>query len=331
MRLFLVIMTTFAQERRADGGALVTSEFELPVTRFNRVLRRGEKPKLLDHYRLWMEFDWFIDVNYKWKQDLDDHEMVIVERFNRPRNEYPRTVWCILTEFEHCMGLLEQQFSPDPAGRVVVISGQDKPWLSKVPKMHNYSKWFEGIRFENKDVRDKRIAASFMGLSEHYYRQHETQMFHAINVATLNKTQLAFAAWGEFWKFLDKTKPRSQLQAWIQNSHWVERIHVARELWFETVGSSKFLIQPLGQSMQTPKLVEALLVLTVPVVESVPCHDDLLREGWPIVVVNAWHELTPEFLEDEWRRLAPRLVQFRKDYLLGRGFFEMLTTVPPSL
>ena len=41
-------------------------------------------------------------------------------------------------------------------------------------------------------------------------------------------------------------------------------------------------------SVQTPKTVEALLVLTVPIVERGPwpAHDDLIELGFPIVVVD---------------------------------------------
>lgn len=332
--------------RAADGGPLITREYDLPVTRFNRpteaydgggnsnVKRYRDLPtKAWDMWRLAATFDWFIDsIHAGFKAGIKPGPYY---RFNINRTGYPRTLWCRLGEIDECFKLLEHVQEPDPAGRVVVFIGQDRPLLSEDAvvrsKLYKLRRWFEGIRYESKDVHDPRVGTAIMGLSEHYYRGHEQAMFDAINSAkTSDKAQLAFGAWGEFWKQLDESAPRMRLERWIKNNTWVPRIHVERRLWYPTIASSKFLVQPLGNSLQTPKLVEALLVLTIPVVEAAVCHVDLRNEGWPIVVVTDWGDVTPDFLEQQWTELEPRLAGFRRDVLFGDGFFRYLTSVPTS-
>lgn len=335
----LLLAVTRCWAQRADGGPLITQEADLPVSRFNRGIpyKKGRdksyKKKSTKPWEQWgvlTRFDWFIEA--LGSHVGDEEKVVEFDHFNR--DGYPRSMWCYLHQIQHCIDLMAR-FEPDPKGRVVVFAGQDRPWLSQNPEIrasvYELARWFEGVRFESKDVPDPRVGTAVMGLSEHYYRGNEQAMFDAINNATTRKTRLAFGAWGEFWKMLDESEPRMRLENWVSKNPWVERLHVARQDWYPTVATSQFLIQPLGNSMQTPKMVEALLVLTVPVVESVPCHDDLLNEGWPIVVVHNWDEVTPAFLKRKWIELEPRLVDFRRDFLLGDGFYNYLASMPTSL
>merc|ERR1712048_62468 len=98
----------------------------------------------------------------------------------------------------------------------------------------------------------------------------------------------------------------------------------------------------MGSRIQCVKIIEALLVLTIPIVQRgwykfvgdlqgmdmlyfwtsssnadgvYSTHDELVDLGFPIVVVNSWAEVTRTNLTKWWHELAPRLMSFRRNCL----------------
>lgn len=83
--------------------------------------------------------------------------------------------------------------------------------------------------------------------------------------------------------------------------------------YWEELSRYRFLLAPTGDGIWTPKVTEALLVLTIPIVQRgpFPLFDDYVKLGFPIVVVEEWEEVNPEALARWWTKLSPRLRSFR--------------------
>merc|ERR1719464_2489312 len=124
-----------------------------------------------------------------------------------------------------------------------------------------------------------------------------------------------------FRSFLAGQVPKelSRLQAskWAQSAAAAEAGVVVEQIhpyeWYLHLSRFRFMVSPMGDEIQSPKVVEAMLVLTVPIVQRGPytVNDDLARMGFPLVVVDEWWEVTAERLRDWWQALSPRLVSFR--------------------
>merc|ERR1740121_446282 len=97
--------------------------------------------------------------------------------------------------------------------------------------------------------------------------------------------------------------------------------------WFKELAKYRFLLSPLGDGIQSSKTIEALLVLTIPIVQRGPytAHERLVRMGFPIVIVASWEEITPAFLDHWWRELSPRLARFRHNCVTTEGYWRMIT------
>merc|ERR1712217_115674 len=89
----------------------------------------------------------------------------------------------------------------------------------------------------------------------------------------------------------------------------------------------RLLLNPWGDEIQTPKMVEALLVLTIPIQQRgpSPIYDDLLSYGFPLVVVDEWYEITGDKLDAWWRVLSPRLESFRSNCLSTSAYWSLIT------
>lgn len=124
---------------------------------------------------------------------------------------------------------------------------------------------------------------------------------------------------------------RYVMHNWLQgggpeaNGISVDYRTVDKSQWWSELAKYRFLMSPLGDYIQTAKTTEALLVLTVPVVERGPyiVHDELVNLGFPIVVVERWSEMTIERLEEWWEALSPRLESFRRKCLTSEAYWQM--------
>ena len=77
----------------------------------------------------------------------------------------------------------------------------------------------------------------------------------------------------------------------------------ARSRFADGLLSSRFAASPRGGGAQNHRDWEALLAGAIPIVD----HDARLDEMWaglPVVAVTNWSDVTPQFLEAEWRRMA---------------------------
>jgi len=128
-----------------------------------------------------------------------------------------------------------------------------------------------------------------------------------------------------------KVVSRQMAQKWLASpgaadTGVVEKVFHPRAWWAE-LSKFRFLLSPQGDEIQTPKVVEALLVLTIPITQRGPYRvaNDLLRLGFPVVAVDEWDEVTRGSLARWWSELSPRLLSFRANCLTTDGFWRMIT------
>lgn len=97
--------------------------------------------------------------------------------------------------------------------------------------------------------------------------------------------------------------------------------------WWRELPKYRFLLNPMGSAVQTAKTYEALLSLTIPIIvhQSFSAFFELARMGFPLVLISAWVEVTPENLERWWHKVSPRLESFRRNCLTVDGYWKMVT------
>jgi len=83
----------------------------------------------------------------------------------------------------------------------------------------------------------------------------------------------------------------------------------------------------MGSAIQTSKTIEALIVLTVPIIQRMgySLHDELVTLGFPVVIIEGWPEITADAVERWWQALSPRLEGFRRNCLSVDGFWRIFT------
>merc|ERR1712232_224299 len=119
---------------------------------------------------------------------------------------------------------------------------------------------------------------------------------------------------------------RSALSQWIKTAYamqiGVESRKIDQDAWYFELSKYRFLMAPLGDGIHTARVSEALFVLTVPIVQCgpYPLFHDYVRLGFPIAVVDEWHEVTSGQLNAWWSSLAPRLESFRNRCLTVEAF-----------
>lgn len=320
-----------------EGAPVVVSEYDLPITRFNNegvgTSRASEvdsahgmsrdqvlglsHDKPLSIWRLRDMFDWFVA-----------GPATIVDS-----SRLPRTVFCHNNEVGSTISAIRRLFAPpvSTAGRYFIIGGMDVPQSNHLHRriVADLLPYFSVIRHEQKTTNRTDVLTSPCGLTERYFRGFEREMFAAINFADIhNKTRLGFTAYGFFFPNLNVKTYRRGLTKWLRTSTLLQKLEVPRREWYATLATSKFVITPLGNGIQTPKVVEALLVLTIPIVEACPNYIDLKNDGWPILVVETWDSINADLLARTWAALSPKLETFRRFVLLNDGFYRYMTSPP---
>lgn len=80
----------------------------------------------------------------------------------------------------------------------------------------------------------------------------------------------------------------------------------------EDLASSKFVISPRGNGLDTHRIWESLYVGSFPIVKTSSLNT--LYEGLPIVIINDWTEVTEEFLHRKYNELTSQPCCYEKLY-----------------
>mmetsp|Transcript_65474 Transcript_65474/g.211113 ORF Transcript_65474/g.211113 Transcript_65474/m.211113 type:complete len:449 (-) Transcript_65474:67-1413(-) len=97
--------------------------------------------------------------------------------------------------------------------------------------------------------------------------------------------------------------------------------------WWEELPKYRFIVNPIGSAIQTAKTIEALYVLVVPIIkrDGFPTFDELVRLGFPLVLIDSWEEITQDNSSIWWNTLAPRLTSFRRNCISIESWWRMYT------
>jgi len=150
--------------------------------------------------------------------------------------------------------------------------------------------------------------------------------------------------WPEFFKLVGLMVPdrtmcklglddRTEAHEWVQTDFAKDmgvelRGAIAPLHYLETLSLYRFVLSPWGSGIQSARMFEALLVFTVPIVRrigQISVYDDLISYGFPILVVNAWSNLTAQRLSEYWDAVAPNLPRIRQRCLTADGFWRIFT------
>eukprot|EP00415_Alexandrium_ostenfeldii_P002257 UN2257 len=166
-----------------------------------------------------------------------------------------------------------------------------------------------------------------IGLNDLYVEMNGPQnIMKAVREASLQKKDKhVLAAWGKIWGVLDaKLTSRMAAQNFTDSSCFVNRTMVDITDYWEALSEHRFLLAPSGSGVQSPKVAEALMVLTIPIVDWSPAWEDMVNDGWPMVLVDDWNEITPAKLVQWYAELSPKLHAFRLRLTASGAFRDIM-------
>lgn len=186
----------------------------------------------------------------------------------------------------------------------LVIAGEDAN-LSDVEKIvEPLVDRCRRIFFEAKDIEHPTIRSFSMGFISYYLARSGLETVEKWMLTTDRddwEKAGVLAAWGSIWDDLDnKLEDRKAATRFVDDSSWLHRERLGPEDYWRRLAESRFMIAPAGKGVQAPKLAEAWLVKTVPIVTSNPCFEDLAAAGYPLVILRRWEDLNVEKLEESW-------------------------------
>ncbi len=148
-----------------------------------------------------------------------------------------------------------------------------------------------------------------IGLENRQWKPTNVETLQKTNAMRLAKTYLAYfnLAVSSF------SSERSIVYAFLGHAPFVyysER--KSYDPFIEDLASSKFVISPRGNGLDTHRIWESLYVGSFPIVKTSSLN--ALYEGLPIVIVDNWDEVTEEFLERKYSELKSQSLSYEKLY-----------------
>ena len=257
-------------------------------------------------------FDWVI-----WEPDDPGATRVDLAR--------PRSILCLAKRpsIQRLLARLDDESTPS-----LVVGGTDT-LLSDLlallePNLHRFRKVF----YEAKNIEHDKIFCFPMGFISFYLRNAGYENVKtAVELSDITeKSHLILAAWGKQWEHLDNIiDDRISAVSFLANHPIFQRKMIDRDKYWLELAKYQFLLAPKGKGIQAPKLAEAWMVKTVPIVIRNPCFADLRAMGFPLVLVNNWKEVTPEALSG-WLEFRGSINWQRVRYQLTNDYLKTLVT-----
>mmetsp|Transcript_48980 Transcript_48980/g.131085 ORF Transcript_48980/g.131085 Transcript_48980/m.131085 type:complete len:646 (-) Transcript_48980:6-1943(-) len=243
---------------------------------------------------------------------------------------HPKTIMCMVTRKDLCWKHIKTLPALQAGEERLLAMGNGDLHVSKsiqFIKDCQSGGRFTRIVYEAMDMRMPGVGTFPLGLSDIYIAMSGMQnVMKAIREASLQKKdKQLLAAWGKVWDFLDdRLSSRRSAQKFVDSSCFVNRTMIEHEDYFEVLSQHRFLLAPSGNGIQSPKVAEALAVLTIPIVDWTPAYADLVAAGWPMVLVRRWEEITPSSLVRWHAELSPKLHAFRLRLTASQAFRDLV-------
>jgi len=246
-------------------------------------------------------------------------------RFRRLK---PRTVLCLANA--KSLNILKK-LRAGLKETTVVITGEDTNLSEVLPTVEALQPYCSRIYYEAKDVTHSEITSFCMGFNDFYLRRAGLENISKLSESVADsmwEKQGLLASWGGIFPSLDKSlDDRRAAVEFVEKCPWIARESLEPTDYWQRLAEVKFLLAPAGQGIQSPKLAEAWLMRTVPIVTDNPCVQDLQSAGFPLLVIKTWNELTQEVLQDfepkriniDWEKIQFMLTleYFRSHYLFS--------------
>ena len=324
-------------DRRDTSTALAEVSTRFPVTRYWRGLKRlradgsvTPKDPNYDGPRSPVpaflgNFDWVLLARpvWGWGKGVDD----------------PTFVFCQPEALRYLPKKLREL--PRDSGRLLYVGGSDARLSGRTKLSGNAvtrkaleaaMPWFERVFFEALDVPMAGVNVAPIGLNELYLQELDLNpLLAAADDPNPTKTRDVLATWGAIWDGAPREKIASRAAArrfCERRGHedWLNCDAVKRSRWWKELPKYRFMLNPTGHGIQSPKWYEALLAGTIPICPKEPAFEALRSLGWPMVLVRDWDEVTSaEARQAWWDRLSPRLAALRAaGALTSDGYFRYL-------
>ncbi|MEN8447577.1 MAG: hypothetical protein ABG776_21460 [Cyanobacteria bacterium J06555_13] len=246
----------------------------------------------------------------------------------RYRRVIPRTVLCLANA--KSLRVLNK-LKAFLKNTTVVIAGEDTNLSAVLPTVETLLPYCSDIYYEAKDIDHSQIKSFCMGFTSFYLKRVGLDVISELSVSVSNpmwEKQGLLAAWGGIFPALDqRLSDRRAAIDFVESCAWIQREALEPADYWKRLAESKFLLAPAGRGVQSPKLAEAWLMRTVPIVTDNPCFRDLQRAGFPLLILKTWNELTQEVLQEfepkrsniDWGKIQFMLTleYFRSHYLFS--------------
>jgi hypothetical protein len=267
------------------------------------------KPKI---YNNWLKSQEAVDTGVSMTReppifDIFDYTIHGKQAFNKIFGN-PKTAKIVYCWPEKALTYKFNELTPLEPGdkRVLVAMGEDthSSLLSAKAKKRLLEKFSTVFWEANTDHDFKTLP---MGLSSCYVSTNGVERSEdAIQRASIpgNRSLCCIPSWNKFSTGL-VTDSRTRLSKFVMynDASWFDVKNWSPREYYEGVSQYKFATCPTGNGIQAPKIFEAIMVRTIPIVEYEFAFEQLKELGIPLLIVESWDDLSPEFLEQQYSKM----------------------------
>jgi hypothetical protein len=254
-------------------------------------------------------FDWLVGWSHGWGT---------VEREPASIFSHPG----ILAELEI---MLSKEFGEYYFGdaSMLVIGGADQRLSAQDPNViERLATRFGQVYYEAYDTHFDGVDVMPIGLQEFYLRGHEGDILRLSQRPPHERENNVLAAWGRFWPQLnERISDRFEAVKFVEASSLVDAQQLETVAYFEALSSHRFMLCPMGNGIQTPKMFEAWMMGCIPIATRNPAFERLHQRGFPIALVDKWEEVTQGRLDDWSGELATSAEAFRVSSVQIPGYW----------
>jgi hypothetical protein len=253
-------------------------------------------------------FDWVVGFEYGWANT----------------DVFPESILCEPTYLPALLTYVKRRWPtpPAPGNLLAVAVGPDflLSWQRK-RVMAGLGDYFSYVYYEAKDIGLPGVDVMPTGFTEHYTRANADRVLErAVDLQRSAKPEgsnpTVLAAWGAWWPGLDALIPdRARAREFAATCSLVTEEQFTSEDYFEALSSFDFMLCPLGNGIQSPKIMEALLMGCIPIATRHSTIVELQQRGMPILIVEDWTDITDDLLRKHYPTLFSRAWEFRNTLL----------------
>lgn len=184
----------------------------------------------------------------------------------------------------------------------------------------NFAKYLEDEKLigwftHNADRAHPKLHLLPIGIGNAFYDYGNKAAFdESINLyaSKVEKKHLLYMNFNLAWP---RPAERTSVYNFFRNKHFCTAVPLNRSLkdYLREVAESKFVLSPRGHGLDCFRTWETLLMRSYPVVTSSTL--DPLFKNLPVVIIDAWSDVTEEFLKNKYEELSSKEFNWEKLYM----------------